>query len=87
MLLQGLVGKLKDKVNIQRNESKACIALAHRISDDSDEQIQSLFETKAKLTQLSKQKENLEKGYRHEISRLKLENQKLLDRLRNKTGT
>lgn len=87
MLLQGLVGKLKDKLNIQRNESKACIALAHRISDDSDEQIQSLFETKAKLTQLSKQKENLEKGYRHEISRLKLENQKLLDRLRNKTGT
>ncbi|XP_052753907.1 uncharacterized protein LOC113523013 isoform X2 [Galleria mellonella] len=85
--LTGSISKLKDKLNIEKNESRACVATAQRVSDRSDELLQSLMETRAKLLRLTKQKEANEKSFRNEITKLKKENEKLLDRLRSKSGT
>ncbi|XP_063546136.1 uncharacterized protein LOC134754009 [Cydia strobilella] len=84
--LNSTVDKLKQRVNTEKHEAKTCTAAALRISDHSDEIIHSLSETKAKLAQVNKQKDTMEKSLRHEITRLKIENEKLLDRLRNKSG-
>ncbi|KAJ0181253.1 hypothetical protein K1T71_003338 [Dendrolimus kikuchii] len=82
--LRGLVDRLKEKINSEKNESKACVASAQRIADRSDDMYQKLTESKGKLVQIKKQKEASEKSLKNEISRLKLQNEKLLDRLRNK---
>ncbi|XP_048006018.1 uncharacterized protein LOC125241534 [Leguminivora glycinivorella] len=84
--LNSTVDKLKQEIINEKHEAKSCAAAARRVSDHSDEIVHSLAETKAKLAQLSKQKDTTEKSLRHEISRLKIENEKLSDRLRNKTG-
>lgn len=42
------------------------------------------METRAKLLQVTKQKEGNERKLQNEITRLKLQNEKLTDRLRNK---
>ncbi|XP_049887553.1 uncharacterized protein LOC126381965 [Pectinophora gossypiella] len=83
--LHGVIGRLKEKSSNEKNESRACIATAQRISDRSEEILKTLTETRQKLTQLSKQKESTEKGLKNEIARLKLDNNKLMDRLRNKS--
>ncbi|KAL0895626.1 hypothetical protein ABMA27_011715 [Loxostege sticticalis] len=84
--LHGSLGKLKDKLSSEKNETRACVASAQKVSDRSDELLLSLTETRAKLMKVTKQKEALEKTLRNEISRLKLENNKLTDRLRNKSN-
>lgn len=45
---------------------------------------QKLTDSKAKLLQIKKQKEGSEKNLKNEISRLKIQNEKLLDRLKSK---
>lgn len=45
-----------------------------------------MTEAKAKLLQVTKQKETTVNGLKHEINRLTQENEKLTDRLRNKFG-
>lgn len=80
------MGKLKDKLSSEKNEARECVASAQKVSDRSDELLLSLTETRAKLMKVTKQKEALEKMLRNEISRLKLENNKLTDRLRNKSS-
>lgn len=80
------MGRLKDKLNSEKNESKACVASAQRVADQSDELYQKLFDTRMKLTKLTKQKDTTEKCLQNKIARLKIENEKLLDRLRNKSG-
>lgn len=80
------MGRLKDKLNSEKNESKACVASARRVSDQSDELYQKFIDTRTKLNQLTKQKETTEKCLQNKISRLKLENDKLIDRLRGKSG-
>lgn len=65
---------------------RACVASAQRVSDRSDEVFQTLTETRAKLLKVTKQKEAVEKTLRNEIARLKLENDKLTDKLRNKAS-
>lgn len=83
---QGVIGRLKDKTIVEKNESRACIASAQRISDRSDEILKKMTETKAKLLQVTKQKETTVNAMKHEINRLTQENEKLTDRLRNKFG-
>ncbi|XP_072935910.1 uncharacterized protein [Epargyreus clarus] len=78
---------LKDKLNCEKNESRACVASAQRISDQSNEVYQKLTDTRTKLNQVLKQKESTEKSLQNKIARLQLENNKLIDRLRNKNGT
>lgn len=57
---------------------------AQRIADHSDVMLQTLTETKAKLLQVTKQKKANERNYHNEITRLKIQNEKMLDRLRNR---
>ncbi|CAH2227257.1 jg10197 [Pararge aegeria aegeria] len=78
--------RLKEKLNLEKNESKACVASAQRVSDQSDEVYQKLLDTRAKLSQLTKQKETNDKLLHNKIARLQLQNDKLLDRIRNKSG-
>ncbi|CAH0722665.1 unnamed protein product, partial [Brenthis ino] len=85
--LNVIVGRLKDKLNCEKNESKACVASARRVSDQSDELYQKFIDTRTKLNQLTKQKETTEKCLQNKISRLKLENDKLIDRLRGKSDS
>ncbi|XP_068628913.1 centrosomin-like [Battus philenor] len=85
--LNGVVRGLKEKINIEKNESKACVASAQRVSDQSSEIYQKLLETRSKLTQLTKQKETNEKSLQNKITKLQLENNKLMDKLRNKSGS
>lgn len=73
-------------MNLEKNESKACVASAQRVSDQSNEVYQKLLETRAKLLQLTKQKETNDKCLHNKIARLQQQNDKLLDRLRNKSG-
>ncbi|KAJ8733970.1 hypothetical protein PYW07_014521 [Mythimna separata] len=82
--LNGLVGRLKERINSEKNESKACVASAQRISDHSEEMLHKMTDTRAKLLQVTKQKDANERKYQNEITRLKLQNEKLTDRLRNK---
>ncbi|XP_075978625.1 uncharacterized protein LOC142978178 [Anticarsia gemmatalis] len=82
--LNGIVMRLKEKISLEKNESKACVASAQRISDHSDEMLHRLTETRAKLLQVTKQKEAGERKLNNEITRLKLQNEKLTDRLRDK---
>ncbi|XP_039765774.1 uncharacterized protein LOC120637816 [Pararge aegeria] len=77
--------RLKEKLNLEKNESKACVASAQRVSDQSDEVYQKLLDTRAKLSQLTKQKETNDKLLHNKIARLQLQNDKLLDRIRNKS--
>lgn len=69
---------------MEKNESKACVASAQRISDQSDTMLHKLTDMRAKLLQVTKQKEANERQLHNEITRLKLQNEKLTDRLRNK---
>lgn len=85
-VVQGIISRLKGKSSSDKNEARACVASAQRISDRSEEILKKLTETRVKLNQLTKQKETTEKSLRNEITRLKLENDKLMDRLRNKSG-
>lgn len=80
-----MLGKIKGKLCSEKNESKACVASAQRIADNSDVMLHKWTETRLKLTQLAKQKEAGERNMKNEISRLKLENEKLLDRVRSKS--
>lgn len=80
------MGKLKEKLYSGKNEVRAYVASVQRVSDRSDELLQSLTESRAKLLKVTKQKEANEKSLRNEITRLKLENDKLTDRLRNKAS-
>lgn len=80
-----MIQKLKDKLSLEKNESKACVASAQRIADSSDEMLHKLTETRLKLTQVTKQKEASEKHLRNEITRLKLQNDKLMDRIRTRS--
>ncbi|XP_041974226.1 uncharacterized protein LOC121729695 [Aricia agestis] len=82
----GIVKSMKDKLNSEKNEARACVATAQRISDQSNNVYQKYMETKTKLNQLTKQKETNEKSLQNKIARLKLENDKLQDKLRNKSG-
>ncbi|XP_028175081.1 uncharacterized protein LOC114363529 [Ostrinia furnacalis] len=84
--LHGSLGKFKDKLSIEKNGAKACVAEAQKVSDRSDELLHALTETRAKLLKVNKQKDAIEKSLRNEISRIKLENNKLTDRLRNKSS-
>nr|XP_034840961.1 uncharacterized protein LOC117996925 [Maniola hyperantus] len=79
--------RLKEKLNSEKNESKACVASAQRVSDQSNEVYQKLLDTRAKLSQLTKQKETNDKCLNNKIARLQLQNDKLLDRIRNKSGS
>ncbi|CAG9782937.1 unnamed protein product [Diatraea saccharalis] len=83
--LNGMLGKFKEKLTVEKNEARACVASAQRVSDQSEGFLQTLTETKAKLFKVTKQKDALEKSLRNEIARLKQDNDKLLDRLRNKS--
>lgn len=83
---QAAISRLKEKVSLEKNESRACVASAQRISDQSDEVLVALTETRAKLTQITKQKNTMEKSLKNEISRLKRDNEKLQDKLRCKAG-
>ncbi|KAM3966722.1 uncharacterized protein ACR2FA_012266 [Aphomia sociella] len=85
--LTGSISRLRDKLNLEKNEAKACVASAQRVSDRSDELLQSLIETKAMLLRLTKQKEAGEKAFRNEITKLKKENEKLTNRLRINPST
>ncbi|KAG7304511.1 hypothetical protein JYU34_011460 [Plutella xylostella] len=85
--LNAAISRLKEKVSLEKNESRACVASAQRISDQSDEVLVALTETRAKLTQITKQKNTMEKSLKNEISRLKRDNEKLQDKLRCKAGT
>lgn len=78
------MGRLKEKINSEKNESKACVASAQRISDHSDEMLHKLTDARAKLLQVTKQKDANERKLNNEITRLKLQNEKLTDRLQNK---
>lgn len=78
--------RLKERLNTEKNESKACVASAQRVSDQSNEVYQQLMEARAKLVQLTKQKETNDKCLHNKIARLQQQNDKLLDRLRNKSG-
>ncbi|CAB3237362.1 unnamed protein product [Arctia plantaginis] len=82
--LNGLVDKLKGKICLEKNESKACVASAQRIADRSDDVLQKLTEARAKLLQVTKQKDANERKLHNEITRLKQQNEKLTDRLRDK---
>lgn len=82
--LQGLVGKLKEKICSEKSESKACVASAQRIADHSDDMLQKLTDTRAKLLQITKQKDANERKLHNEITRLKIQNDKLTDKLRDK---
>ncbi|CAH0406020.1 unnamed protein product [Chilo suppressalis] len=84
--VNGMLGRLKDKLLSEKNEARACVASAQRVSDQSEDLLHTLSETKAKLFRVTKQKDALEKSLRNEVSRLKLDNEKLLDRLRNKSN-
>ncbi|XP_050354246.1 uncharacterized protein LOC126776031 [Nymphalis io] len=79
------IERLNVKLSTEKNESRACVASAQRASDQSSEIYQKLLDTKMKLNQLTKQKETNEKCLQNKIARLKLENNKILDRLRNKS--
>lgn len=83
-ICQGLVTKLKDKINFEKNESRACVSSAQRISDHSDIIMKTLTNTRAELLQLTKRKDANERCLRNEITRLKSDNEKLRDRLRSK---
>lgn len=80
------MNKLKEKINLEKNESKACVASAQRVSDQSSEIYQKFLEMRAKVAQLTKQKETTERALQNKITKLQLENNKLTDRLRNKSG-
>ncbi|XP_047540650.1 uncharacterized protein LOC125073710 isoform X1 [Vanessa atalanta] len=79
------IERLNVKLSTEKNESKACVASAQRASDQSNEIYQKLLDSKMKLNQLTKQKETNEKYLQNKIARLQLENNKILDRLRNKS--
>ncbi|CAK1599928.1 unnamed protein product [Parnassius mnemosyne] len=83
--LNGIVNNLKEKIKLEKNESKACVASAQRISDQSSEIHQKFLETRTKLIQITKQKETTEKALQNKITKLQLENNKLIDKLRNKS--
>ncbi|XP_045454854.1 uncharacterized protein LOC123664336 [Melitaea cinxia] len=83
--LNHTIGRLKEKLNNEKNEAKACVASAQRVSDQSNDVYQQLLDSKKKLAQLTKQKETNEKCLRTQIARLKLENEKLYDRLEKKS--
>lgn len=82
--LNAVVNRLREKVTHEKNESKACVASAQRIADHSDGVLQKLTDTQTKLAQITKQKESNERRLQNEITRLKLLNEKLTDRLRDK---
>lgn len=82
--LNSFVDKLKEKVSSEKSETRACVVSAQRIADHSDVMLQTLTETKAKLLQVTKQKKANERNYHNEITRLKIQNEKMLDRLRNR---
>ncbi|CAF4882769.1 unnamed protein product [Pieris macdunnoughi] len=84
--LNGSMGKLKNKLSTEKNESRACVASAQRVSDQSNEVYQKLIDTRAKLNHVVKQKEANEKSLQNKIARLRLENEKLTDKLRGKPG-
>ncbi|CAK1548471.1 unnamed protein product [Leptosia nina] len=86
-LSEGCLGKLKDKLSTEKNESRACVASAQRVSDHSNDLYQKLIETRAKLLQTVKQKEANEKSLQNKIAKLTMENEKLTDRLRGKSNT
>lgn len=73
-------------MNTEKNESRACVASAQRVSDQSNEMYQKLLDAKNKLKQITKQRETNEKIYQNKITRLKIENEKLLNSHRNKSG-
>ncbi|XP_053601144.1 uncharacterized protein LOC128669923 [Plodia interpunctella] len=85
--LNGNVKQLKEKLCLEKNESRACVASAQRISDRSDDLLHRLAETRMQLTKVTKQKETAEKAFRNEITKLKRENEKLMDRLRIRPDT
>lgn len=85
--LNAQVVRLKEKINSEKNEAKACISSAQKIADRSDVMLQTLTETKAKLLLMTKQKAASEKTLHNEIARLKLQVDKLGDRLRNRDGS
>lgn len=84
--MQAITTRLKDKVNFEKNEARACVSSAQRISDQSNTLLASYSESRVKITQLSKQKDSMERSFKNEIQRLRLENEKLLDKLRYKSG-
>lgn len=71
---------------MEKNESKACVASAQRLTDQSSEIYKKYLDTNAKLLQVTKQKETTERALQTKISKLQLENNKLTDKLRNKSG-
>ncbi|CAH2068757.1 unnamed protein product, partial [Iphiclides podalirius] len=85
--LNGVVSKLKEKITLEKNESKACVASAQRVSDQSSEIHQKFVEIRSKLTQITKQKETTERALQNKLSKLQLENNKLTDKLRNKSDS
>lgn len=80
-----MFGKIKGQLCSEKNESKACVASAQRIADNSDVMLHKLTETRSKLTQITKKKEAGERTLKNEIARLKLENEKLFDRVKSKS--
>ncbi|KAG6452560.1 uncharacterized protein LOC115445103 isoform X2 [Manduca sexta] len=82
--LNAHIKRLKEKISLEKNEAKACVASAQKIADRSDTMLQTLTETRAKLLKVTKQKAASEKNLQNEIARLKLQIEKLSDRLRNK---
>lgn len=78
------MGRLKERISSEKNESKACVASAQRISDHSDDMLHKLTDTRAKLLFVTKQKDANERKLHNEIKRLKMLSEKLTDRLRNK---
>ncbi|XP_046971333.1 uncharacterized protein LOC124538339 [Vanessa cardui] len=81
------IERLNVKLSTEKNESRACVASAQRASDQSNDIYQKLLNSKMKLNQLTKQKETNEKSLQNKIARLQHENNKLLDRLRNKSDS
>ncbi|XP_023945825.2 uncharacterized protein LOC112051426 [Bicyclus anynana] len=85
--LTSTVMRFKEKLNLEKNESKACVASAQRMSDQSNEVYHKLLDTRAKLSQLTKQKETNDKILQNKITRLQLQNDKLMDRIISKSDS
>lgn len=81
-----MVDRLNHKVNTKRYEAQACVASAQRTSDRSDEIFTNLNNTKLLLAQTIKQKESMEKKFKVENTRLHLENEQLLKKLKYQSG-
>lgn len=85
--LNNLVSRLDKRINSKKSETQACVRSAQKMLDRSDEICEKLTECKARLLQITKQKEAMERNYKTEISRLQKENEKLLNKLQNKSGS